>query len=76
MRVVRVVDDHRTTETITVLGRQVTVIPERASLVGNSKVVEERVPRSDRALVHEGWSIGPVSSLLKESMPVLYVYDD
>ena len=29
MRVVRIIDDHRTTETIAVLGRQVTVVPER-----------------------------------------------
>ena len=72
MRVVRVVDDHRTTETITVLGRQVTVVPERARLVGDSEVVEERVPRSDRALVHECGSVRPVRPLLIDAVPVLH----
>ena len=41
MRVVRVVDDEGTTKTITVLRRQVAVVPEGASLIRNREVVQE-----------------------------------
>ena len=72
MRVVRVIDDHRTTETVAILGRQMTVVPERARLIRDGEVVEERVPRSDRALVHECGSVRPVRALLIDAVPVLH----
>ena len=72
MGVVRVIDDHRTTETIAVLGRQVTVVPERACLVGDGKVVQERVPRSNWALVHERRSVRPVCPFLVDPVPMLH----
>ena len=50
-----------------------TVVPERARLIRDGEVVEERVPRSDRALVHEGTTVCPVGALLEEAMPVLEV---
>ena len=40
-------------------------------LVGDLEVVEERMPRSDGALVDGGTAVGPVSSLLEQPMPVL-----
>ena len=73
MRVVRIIDDHRTTETIAVLGRQVTVVPERARLIGDGEVVEERVPRSNRALIHESRSVRPVCPFLVDAVPKLHM---
>ena len=43
----------------------------RTSLVESSEVVQERVPRRDRALIHEGRAICPVRALLEEAVPVL-----
>ena len=41
------------------------------SLVRDLEVVQERVTSRDGALVHEGGAIGPVRTLLEETMPVL-----
>ena len=74
MRVVRIIDDHRTTETIAVLGRQVAVVPESTSLVGGGEVVEEGVARRNGTLVDERRTVGPVGALLEEAVPVLQVW--
>ena len=71
VRVLRIVDNHRTTQTVTVLRGQVAVVPECAGLVGGGEVVEERVARGDGALVDKGGAISPVCALLEETVPVL-----
>ena len=43
----------------------------RTSLVASGEVVQERVPRRDRALIHKGRAICPVRALLEEAVPVL-----
>ena len=72
MRVIWVVYDHRPPETIAVLGRQVTVIPEGTSLVGRGKIVQERVVDGDGALSDHGHTIIVVRALLEEAVPVLW----
>jgi hypothetical protein len=76
MRVIGVVDHKGATETIAVLGRQVRVVPERASLIRNIKVVQELVAGGDRALVNECRTIGPIGALLEETMPVLLQHSE
>ena len=71
MRVVRVVDNHGTTKTVTVLRGQVAVVPEGTSLIGCGEVIQERVSRGDGALVHESRAVGPVGALLEEAVPML-----
>ena len=71
MGVVRVIDDHRTTETVAVLGRQMTVVPEGTCLIGDVEVVQEGVPRGDGTLCDEGRAVCPRRALLKETMPML-----
>lgn len=70
MRIVGVVDDHRSSEAITILGLEMAVIPERPSLIGAIEVVQECMPGGNRALVHERNTICPVRSSLEETMPV------
>ena len=71
VRVVRVVDDHRTTETIAVLSRQVAVVPESARLAGSREIIKEGVPGRDGALVHERGAVSPVGTGLEQAVPVL-----
>ena len=71
MRVIGVVDDEGATKTVAVLSRQVAVVPERAGLVRRGEVVEEGVAGRDRALVDERGTVGPVGTLLEETVPVL-----
>ncbi len=71
VRIVRVVHNERTTETVTVLCRQVAVVPESTSLVRRGEVIQERVALRDGALVHHSRTIGPVGPLLEQTMPVL-----
>ena len=39
--VIRIVNDQRSAETVAVLGRQMTVVPERARLIRDGEVIEE-----------------------------------
>ena len=71
VRVVGVVHDHRSAETIAVLSRQVAVVPEGAGLVRRREVVEEGVVLRDGALVHKRGTVRPVRALLEETVPVL-----
>ena len=73
MWIVRIVYDECTTKSVAVLSRQVTVVPESASLARSREVVEEGVACRDRALAHHGWTISPVGALLEKTMPVLQV---
>ena len=47
------------------------MVPECSSLVGCSKVIQEAVICSNRALVNKRGSVGPVCAVLQESVPVL-----
>ncbi len=71
MWVIGVVHHQRPAKPVTVLGGQVAVIPEGASLTCSGEVVQERVSLGDRALVDRCGPICPVSPFLEESMPVL-----
>ena len=71
MRVVGVVYNHRATKTVTVLGRQVAMVPEGPGLPSGSEVVQERIILRDGALVYKCRTVGPVGALLEETMPVL-----
>ena len=71
MRVIGIVDDESTTEAVTVLGRQMAVVPECTSLVGRREVVQERVVSGNGALADHGYTVGPVGTLLEEAVPVL-----
>ena len=73
VRVVGIINDHRSTKTVTILRGQVTVVPESAGLARSREVVEEGVACRDRALAHHGWTISPVGALLEKTMPVLQV---
>ncbi len=73
MRVIGIVDNHGSTEPITVLGGQVAVVPEGASLVGGREVVEERVVNGNGALADHGHTISPVGTLLEHAVPVLWM---
>ena len=93
MRVARVVNNERSSETIAILGRQVGVVPESTyapaivrirlplmnilckltSLICRVEVVQEGVSSCDWALVDHGRAIGPVGSLLEETVPVLKI---
>ena len=71
VRIIGVVDNHCTTETVAVLSCEMAVVPVRAGLVGDVEVVQERVPCRDGALVHKGSPVGPVGAFLEETVPVL-----
>ena len=71
MRIVRVVDDHRSTEAITVLSGQVAVVPECACLTEAGELIEERVTRRNRTLVHKGGPILPVGAFLIDAVEML-----
>ena len=72
MRVIGIVDDESTTEAVTVLGRQMAVVPESTSLVGRREVVQERVVSRNGALADHGHTVSPVGALLEEAVPVLW----
>ena len=69
--IVRVIDNHRSSEAITVLNTQVRMIPECARLIGDGEVVQKGMIRSYRALVHESRPISPIGVLLKDAVPML-----
>ena len=60
-------------QAIAILGHEVAVVPERARLIRDSEVVEERVPRSNRALVHESRPVRPVCPFLVDAVPMLHM---
>ena len=47
------------------------VVPEGPRLIETGKLVGERVACCNRALVHEGSTIRPVRTLLKDTMEML-----
>ena len=73
VRVFWVVDDECTSQTIAVLGGQVAMVPEGTGLIRDVKVVKERIVRNNRALINEGWTIGPICPCLEETMPMLVI---
>ena len=58
-------------ESIAVLRRQMAMVPEGTSLVRNVEVVQEKIPWRDRTLCNKRRAIGPIGTLLEESVPVL-----
>jgi hypothetical protein len=70
IRVVRVVDDERPTETVAVLRAVVGVVPERAGLAARVERVRELLARRDGALGHECGPVRPGRVLLEEAVPV------
>lgn len=71
VRILWVIDDKRTPQTVAVLSGQMRVIPEGSRLIGSSEVVQERVTRRDRALSHEGDTVVLIGRVLEQAMPVL-----
>ena len=71
VRVLGVVDHHRSTQTIAVLCRNVRMVPVRARLIGSGEFVEEGVAGGDGALIDESSAIGPVGVLLEQTVPML-----
>ena len=72
VRIIGVVDNHCTTETVAVLSCEMAVVPVGARLVGNVEVVQERIAGSDGALVDKRGAVGPVGARLEQAMPVLF----
>jgi succinyl-CoA synthetase beta subunit len=71
VRILRIINNDRATKTIAILGGIMRVVPVASSLVADIKVVQEGMAWGDGALVHEGGTIGPSSSMLEEAVPVL-----
>ena len=71
MRIIRVIHNKCPTKTITILRRQMTVVPEGTCLIGDIEVIPEGVPRGDGTLCDEGGAVCPRRPLLKETMPML-----
>ena len=71
VRIVRVIHNERAAKSVAVLSGEVAMVPVSPGLVRDVEVVEERVARGDRALVHEGCTVSPVGAGLEEAMPVL-----
>jgi len=69
-RVVGVVDDQCATETITVLGGVVGVVPERASLLVEGEGVEESRVGGNWALGNKSRAIVTICPVLEETVPV------
>lgn len=47
------------------------VVPECSSLIGYAELVKERVSWGNGTLVDSSRAVGPVTSLLKDAMPML-----
>jgi hypothetical protein len=69
-----VTDDQRTTKTITVLGREMGVVPECSCLWGSTSgsipSILERIVWDDRALSYSGRTVGPVGVVHVNTVPV------
>lgn len=70
MWVEEVVNNHRSSETVTILRHMVGVIPKCTGLVRNAKLVQERMARCDGALGDTSWSVRPRTSGLEKSVPM------
>jgi hypothetical protein len=71
MRVIRVVHNKRPSQTVAHLRRQVRVVPERASLIGDVEVVYERLVGRYGALCDKGGAVGPGCAMLGYTVPML-----
>jgi hypothetical protein len=66
--VVRIIDDHWTTQAVAVLCPKVRMVPECTRLTGSGEVIQKRMSWSNRALIHEGGSVGPIGAFLEHSV--------
>jgi len=69
-RVVGIVDDERAAQPVTVLCREMAVIPKGSCLVGEVEVIQESLIGRDRALCNHGRAIISCGSCLEETVPV------
>ena len=74
MRIHWIIHDHRTSESITILQRQMRMVPIRARLIGDIKIVQEPIITRDGALAHERGAVGVARVALVDAVPVLFVF--
>ena len=70
-RIVRVIQNKRPSEAVTVLKLVMRVVPVCPCLSRDAEVIFKRLPGNDWALSDECRSIGPISAALEQTMPVL-----
>ena len=65
IRILRVINDDRTTKTITVLKIIMRVVPKRPRLLLHVKPIEKRIPRNDGTLSHESSAVKGICAVLE-----------
>lgn len=63
-------NDERAPQTVAILSRQMRVIPVRARLPNDRKVIKETTVRGDGALRNKCRSVGPVPDTLEDAVPM------
>lgn len=71
VRIIRVINDQRATKSVAVLQLVVGVVPVGARLILSSKPILKALARFDRTLSNERNAVGPVGSVLEDSVPML-----
>ncbi len=51
------------------------MVPECSRLVRYAELVQERITRRNGALSDTDWTIGPISALLEQAVPLLREYE-
>ena len=71
MRIIRVVNDQRATESIAILQLVMRVVPIGARLILSVESILKALARLNRTLSNERNAVGPVGSVLEDSVPML-----